>query len=430
MKTYEQLLYEYKGGTVVFTFGRFNPPTTGHEKLLNVLMNASSKERGEYFAFMSHSQDKKKNPLTHDQKMMFMKLMFPKHRSAFVKSKARNALEVLVQLYDMKRYSKAVMVVGSDRVKDFNVLLNKYNGEQSKHGLYDFEEIRVISAGERDPDAEGVEGMSASKMRAAVVDSNYDVFKMGVPAGVSDKDCHKLYSAVAKGMGVSINEEIDEDAKMARQSDIQLKKLLQKASAMDQSSPANKSFTQRIKKEFKKRGLSETMTIGDVLDKIVEDVEISEKYKKATGGYDMRKMQVQRKLALRAKKKQKASAAKKSPSRGLSPSQRRKMGLRMRILAKKPGFIMKRKRAMKKVASKQKLDHRARKAAIKLITKKFFPKLKTKKTSDLSYAERGKISDIVKKKKSVIDRFAKRLVKDKRKQDIERRKNINKNKEK
>ncbi|MDP7366034.1 MAG: hypothetical protein QGH83_02055 [Candidatus Pacebacteria bacterium] len=394
MKTYEQLLYEYKGGTVVFTFGRFNPPTTGHEKLLNVLMNASSKERGEYFAFMSHSQDKKKNPLTHDQKMMFMKLMFPKHRSAFVKSKARNALEVLVQLYDMKRYSKAVMVVGSDRVKDFNVLLNKYNGEQSKHGLYDFEEIRVISAGERDPDAEGVEGMSASKMRAAVVDSNYDVFKMGVPAGVSDKDCHKLYSAVAKGMGVSINEEIDEDAKMARQSDIQLKKLLQKASAMDQSSPANKSFTQRIKKEFKKRGLSETMTIGDVLDKIVEDAEREEL------------------------------------EEALSPSQRRKMGLRMRILAKKPGFIMKRKRAMKKVASKQKLDHRARKAAIKLITKKFFPKLKTKKTSDLSYAERGKISDIVKKKKSVIDRFAKRLVKDKRKQDIERRKNINKNKEK
>jgi hypothetical protein len=394
MKTYEQFLYEHKGGTVVFTFGRFNPPTTGHEKLLNVLMNASSKERGEYFAFMSHSQDKKKNPLTHDQKMMFMKLMFPKHRSAFVKSKARNALEVLVQLYDMKRYSKAVMVVGSDRVKDFNVLLNKYNGEQSKHGLYDFEEIRVISAGERDPDAEGVEGMSASKMRAAVVDSNYDVFKMGVPAGVSDKDCHKLYSAVAKGMGVSINEEIDEDAKMARQSDIQLKKLLQKASAMDQSSPANKSFTQRIKKEFKKRGLSETMTIGDVLDKIVEDAEREEL------------------------------------EEALSPSQRRKMGLRMRILAKKPGFIMKRKRAMKKVASKQKLDHRARKAAIKLITKKFFPKLKTKKTSDLSYAERGKISDIVKKKKSVIDRFAKRLVKDKRKQDIERRKNINKNKEK
>ena len=422
MKTYEQLLYEYKGGTVVFTFGRFNPPTTGHEKLLNVLMNASSKERGEYFAFMSHSQDKKKNPLTHDQKMMFMKLMFPKHRSAFVKSKARNALEVLVQLYDMKRYSKAVMVVGSDRVKDFNVLLNKYNGEQSKHGLYDFEEIRVISAGERDPDAEGVEGMSASKMRAAVVDSNYDVFKMGVPAGVSDKDCHKLYSAVAKGMGVSINEEIDEDAKMARQSDIQLKKLLQKASAMDQSSPANKSFTQRIKKEFKKRGLSETMTIGDVLDKIVEDVEISEKYKKATGGYDMRKMQVQRKLALRAKKKPK--------SKGLTPAQRRKMGLRMKIQAKKPAFIMKRLRSMKRAATKAKLAVRARKAAITAVVKKFFPKLKTKSKSDLSYGERGKISDIVKKKSSVIARFAKRMIKDKRKQDVERRKSMNKPKEK
>ena len=137
-KSYEQFLKEQKGGTAVFTFGRFNPPTTGHEKLLKVLMNAAMKNKGDYYTFMSHSQDKKKNPLSHDQKMMFMKLLFPKHRSAFIKSKARNALEALVQLYDMKQYSKVIMVVGSDRVKDFNVLLNKYNGEKSIHGLYDF----------------------------------------------------------------------------------------------------------------------------------------------------------------------------------------------------------------------------------------------------------------------------------------------------
>ena len=114
----------------------------------------------------------------------------------------------------------------------------------------------------------------------------------------------------------------------------------------------------------------------------------------------------------------------------LSPSQRRKMGLRMRIQARKPAFIMKRKRMMKRAANKQTLLRRARKAAIKVVVKKFYPKLRGKKTSDLSYAERGKISDIVKKKAKIIDRFAKRMVKDVRKKDIERRKSMRQNKSK
>ena len=114
----------------------------------------------------------------------------------------------------------------------------------------------------------------------------------------------------------------------------------------------------------------------------------------------------------------------------LSPSQRRKMGIRMRILAKKPAFIMKRKRMMKRAANKETLLKRARKAAIKKVVKKFYPKLRGKKTSDLSYAERGKISDIVKKKAAIITRFAKRMVKDVRKKDVERRKNMNKSKDK
>ena len=114
----------------------------------------------------------------------------------------------------------------------------------------------------------------------------------------------------------------------------------------------------------------------------------------------------------------------------LSPSQRRKMGMRMRIQAKKPAFIMKRKRMMKRAANARPLDRRARKAAIKKIVKKYYPKLRGKKTSDLSYAERGKISQIVKSKAKVIDRFAKRMVKDVRKQDVERRKSMAKNKEK
>jgi len=114
--------------------------------------------------------------------------------------------------------------------------------------------------------------------------------------------------------------------------------------------------------------------------------------------------------------------ASKVPSKGLSPAQRRKMAIRMRIQAKKPGFIMKRLRAMKRAATKAVIAVRARKAAIKLVVKKFFPKLRTKKKSELSYSERGKISQIVKKKSKIIDRFAKKLLITTRKRDVERRK--------
>ena len=124
------------------------------------------------------------------------------------------------------------------------------------------------------------------------------------------------------------------------------------------------------------------------------------------------------------------AAKSKIPSKGLSPSQRRKMAIRMKIQAKKPSFIMKRLRSMKRAATKAKLLMRARKSAIKMVVKKFYPKLKTKSRSELSYAERGKISQIVKKKAGLIARFAKRMVKDKRKQDVERRKSMNKPKEK
>ena len=114
----------------------------------------------------------------------------------------------------------------------------------------------------------------------------------------------------------------------------------------------------------------------------------------------------------------------------LSPSQRRKAAIRMRIQARKPAFIMKRKRMMKRAANKQTLLRRARKAAIKMVVKKFYPKLRGKKTSDLSYAERGKISDIVKTKSPLIKRFAQRLIKVVRKKDIERRKSMRQNKSK
>ena len=122
--------------------------------------------------------------------------------------------------------------------------------------------------------------------------------------------------------------------------------------------------------------------------------------------------------------------ASKVPSKGLSPAQRRKMSIRMKIMAKKPGFIKKRLRALKRAATKAVIAVRARKAAIKLVVKKFFPKLRTKKKSELSYSERGKISQIVKKKSKIIDRFAKKLLITTRKKDVERRKAMSGRKDK
>jgi len=208
-KTYEQFIKEIKGSTAVFTFGRFNPPTIGHEKLLKVIESTATKNDADQFIFLSQSQDAKKNPLSASQKLMFMKLMFPKQRRAFPTTSARTALEALSELHKRGQHSKVIMVVGSDRVREFDTLLNRYNDVKSKHGYYNFENIDVISAGERDPDAEGAGGMSASKMRTAVQEGKYDLFKMGVPAGVSEKDCHNLYNAVAKGMKVNIKEDME-----------------------------------------------------------------------------------------------------------------------------------------------------------------------------------------------------------------------------
>jgi len=386
-KTYEQFIKEVKGGTAVFTFGRFNPPTIGHEKLLKVIANTATKNDADQFIFLSQSQDEKKNPLSASLKLMFMKLMFPKQRRAFPTTSARTALEAMSELHERKQYSKVIMVVGSDRVREFDTLLNRYNDTKSKHGYYRFEDIDVISAGERDPDAEGAGGMSASKMRAAVQEGKYDLFKMGVPAGVSEKDCHNLYNAVAKGMKVNIKEGMEYTTEDMEEVNVLIEEIDM---------------------------LCKNNTISPLReDQMCEFILI----KNAVSEGKIEELRIQ-------------AEASKVPSKGLSPAQRRRMSLRMKIQAKKPGFIKKRLRALKRAATKAVIAVRARKAAIKMVVKKFFPKLRTKKTSELSYSERGKISQIVKKKAKVIDRFAKKLLITTRKKDVERRKAMSKSKDK
>ena len=199
MRKFSEIV-EARGDTAVFTFGRFNPPTTGHEKLLDAVAGQAKKNVGApYYVFASHSENAKKDPLPYAKKVAYMKKMFPKHAKTIVVDKARNVFEIAVSLHN-KGHKSIIMVVGSDRVAEFEGLLNKYNGVEAKHGYYGFDNIEVISAGERDPDAEGVTGMSASKMRASASANDFDTFKLGVPS--TFKQAMSLFKDVRKYMGI------------------------------------------------------------------------------------------------------------------------------------------------------------------------------------------------------------------------------------
>jgi shikimate kinase len=190
---------EEKSKSVVFTFGRFNPPTTGHEKLL--IKVASLAIGNDYKIFASQSSDPKKNPLGYKEKVMLMRKIFPKHgRNIVYDKKIKNAIDALVYLYNAG-YTKATMVVGADRISDFKSLLNKYNGVKARHGFYEFPDgISIVSAGERDPDADDVSGMSASKMRAAATEGDFQSFATGLPKSFGDKLA--VFNLLRKRMGL------------------------------------------------------------------------------------------------------------------------------------------------------------------------------------------------------------------------------------
>ena len=206
MKTYQKFISEKRGDTVIFTFGRFNPPTVGHEKLITAVQSVAKSKGGDFFVYPSHSQDPKKNPLSQPQKIKYMKKMFPKYKRNIIASTGKTALAIASELYS-KGYTNLVMVVGSDRVQEFQRILDRYNGEDKAHGFYDYDKIEVVSAGERDPDAEGVEGMSASKMRAAAVAGDFKSFRMGTPKTLSDADTKKLFNDIRKGMQLEVVKE-------------------------------------------------------------------------------------------------------------------------------------------------------------------------------------------------------------------------------
>ncbi len=184
---------------MTFAFGRFNPSTIGHEVLMDKAKSVGGKN---YRIYISQSQDRKKNPLDYSTKLHYMRKMFPAHKKHIINSPARTAIDVAVEL-SKEGFTDIMFIAGSDRVREFDTLLNKYNGVKAKHGEYKFNSIKVISAGERDPDADGASGMSASKMRAAAADDDFDKFYQGLPPKFANSpDAMKLFRAVQKAMGI------------------------------------------------------------------------------------------------------------------------------------------------------------------------------------------------------------------------------------
>ena len=186
----------------VIVFGRFNPPTIGHEKLLKAAATQAKREGADLAIYPSRTQDKKKNPLDPKIKIGFMKTMFPDYQeSIFDDNNAKTIFDVLSAKYAVG-YKSVTIMVGQDRLAEFQGLAQKYNGSE----LYAFDEIKVVSAGARDPDADDVSGMSASKLRAYAAEDDFNAFSKGVPNKMTVIQKKEMFNAVRKSM--SIKEEL------------------------------------------------------------------------------------------------------------------------------------------------------------------------------------------------------------------------------
>ena len=186
-------LFEAAESTAVMAFGRMNPPTIGHAKLVDAVKS----QGGDPYIFLSQSQKPKTDPLAFADKLRYAKFFFPE--VTIGNPEVKTIIQAL-QKIDQLGYENLIYVAGSDRVQSFEELINKYNGQE-----YNFKSIKVVSAGERDPDADGAEGMSASKMRAAAAANDLESFKQGVP---NQEVADEMFAAVRQGMGIRDEEPV------------------------------------------------------------------------------------------------------------------------------------------------------------------------------------------------------------------------------
>jgi predicted kinase len=332
----------------VITWGRLNPVTIGHEKLVNKVKSEANKRGAMPHVYISHTQDKKKNPLDYNTKYNFARKAFG---SVVTKSNAKTIIQVLQEVEKMG-HNEVTVIVGSDRVSEFKTFTSKYNGKD-----YTFDKLEVISAGERDPDAEGVSGMSASKMRAVAQAGDYDSFKTGTPSRMSEKDKKAMYDKIRSVMGV--NEEIEVDD-----------------SDFDISDQELDAFVEMIDLEK----LDEESELDEEFEMLLEEMELTER-------------------------------------KPLSVSQRIAIGRRMKRL--QPRIQRKREIQKKRMADQPRLEKRARKAAIKLLRKRFAGKQGANYAS-LSPGAKISVDRIIQKKMAMVGKISKRLMPKIRKAEIER----------
>ena len=185
-------------GTLTLAFGRFNPPTIGHEQLMNVARDAAKKDKdGQYMIFPSRTQDKKKNPLDPDTKIAYMQRMYPDHADNIVNDPETKTIFDVLKMAHNDGYTNVRIIGGADRVKEFEKLSGNYNGK-----LYAFDNIEVVSSGDRDPDAKGMEGMSASRMRLAAAESDFKTFREGLPPNIKRSEAKELFDVLRGAMQV------------------------------------------------------------------------------------------------------------------------------------------------------------------------------------------------------------------------------------
>ena len=230
-----------------FCFGRMNPPTVGHAQVINTV--AKSAQGGDYFVFVSQSQDPKKNPLDYATKVKFIKAMFAEQAGHVVYDPSLKTIIQIAHWLYAKGYRSITMVAGSDRLEDFKELLEKYNGVQGANGYYQFDSINFVSSGDRDPDAEGLAGVSATAAREAAKAGNLQAFAQATGAG---ELAEPLFHAVRKGLLV---ESTDRVAKLTHEIE-QLKKMISNPRGRGVAS-MRKHLDQLYKELEKARSVSE-----------------------------------------------------------------------------------------------------------------------------------------------------------------------------
>ena len=334
----------------VFTFGRFNPPTVGHQKLIDKVKAEAVKQGAMPHVYLSHTQNANKDPLDYNSKIIYARKAFG---PSVTKSTSKSIIQVLQEL-QKKGHTEVTLVVGSDRVKDFKTLLNKYNGKD-----FTFEKIKVISAGQRDPDAEGTTGMSATKIRGLAQAGELEEFGKGLPSTLKANDTKAIYNKVRKVMGITESIEIEDE-----------------------------DF------EFSEDELNAFVAMTN-LEALDENMDIDEDFE-----VFLRNLEEER--------------------QPLTVQQRLKIGRRMKRLA--PKMARKRAIQRRKMADASHLETRSRKAAIKLLRTRFAGKQGANYAS-LAPGAKISVDRIIQKKMGMIKTISKRLLPKVRKAEMDRLKN-------